>query len=152
MGLSNARVVSVLGTLALPAACAATPEAATPHRLVVKAYIDGSDFLMMRGSQVRWAHRSWELPGLDGAKEPTFLNGTAWWPKWQNGLVSLPVTVADPLPSSPQVQVRLVATKARGSVVFAEQPSSQNDYALTVLFDDDGISGADWYEIALEWN
>jgi hypothetical protein len=152
MTLSIARVVAVLGTLALTVACVATPKAVTPHRLVVKAYIDGSDFLMMRGNQLRWVHRGWELPGLDEAKEPTFLNGTAWWPKWQNGLVSLPTTVADPLPSSPPGQVRLVATKARGSVIFAEQPSSQNDHSLTVLFDDDGIVGADWYEIALEWD
>lgn len=128
--MSNARAISVLGALALSVACVATPKAVTPHRLVVKAYVDGSDFLMMRGNQVRWVHRGWELPGLDEAKEPTYLNGTAWWPKWQNRLISLPVTVADPLPSSPQGQVRLAAIKARGSVVFAEQPSLQNDYSL----------------------
>jgi hypothetical protein len=149
--LSNARVVALFGTLALSAASVAAPEDATPHRLVVRAYIDGSDFLMMRGNQLRWVHRGWERPGLDSGEEPTFLNGTAWWPTWQKGLVSLPTTVADSLPSSPEVQVHLVSAKARGSVVFAEHPSPENGYSLTVLFDDDGINGADWYEIALEW-
>lgn len=151
MALSNARVVVLLGTLTLSAASVAAPEAATPHRLVVKAYIDGSDFLMIRGNQLRWVHRGWERPGLDSGEQPTFLNGTAWWPEWQKGLVSLPIKLADPLPSSPGVQVHLVSAKARGSVVFAEHPSSENDYSLTVLFDDDGINGAAWYEIALEW-
>lgn len=70
---SGTAIVLVVGTLALSVGCASAPRPDTPHRLVVRAYIDGSDFLMMRRNQIRWVHGNWELPGLDDASEPTFL-------------------------------------------------------------------------------
>src|SRR5262249_4650836 len=63
-----------------PAPAPATPATAT---VTVRADIDGRDVVHVRGTQVSYVHRNWQLPGRwNGHNEATYIDGAAWMPTW----------------------------------------------------------------------
>jgi len=42
-------------------------------------------------------------------------------------------------------------SQGRGDVSIIEKPNIENDYTLSLYFNDDRYDGAEWYEIKVEW-
>jgi hypothetical protein len=123
--------------------------------VTILSLIDGSDVLKIRGNELWFEHRNFELPGkwvddFDASgNEPTYINSEAWAPKW-NGDVSVPYGArARLLPEGSLFEARLVTPQDRGSVTILEQPSAQNNFTLSILLDDDSANGAAWYQVEL---
>jgi hypothetical protein len=121
--------------------------------VTILSLIDGSDVLKIRGNELWFEHRNFELPGkwVDhfeaSGNEPTYINTEAWVPKW-NGNVSLPyLAKARLLPEGSQFDARFVTPQDRGSVTVLQQPSAQNNFTLSILLDDDFAIGAAWYQV-----
>jgi len=125
--------------------------------LHIKAFIDGSDYIKIRGNSIWYEHQRWDLPGKwhDGSRnithdEPTYLNGVAWRPEWQAKVSKRHQLTGPALPPKANDQIRVAKVKARGNVSIAETPTAENDYTLSILVDD-RANAADWYEIVVEW-
>jgi len=125
--------------------------------ITIRAWIDGSDVVKVRGSTLWYEHLNHAMPGawvgdVDySGNEPTVVNGVDWVPQW-DGKTSKAYTAAGGLlPAESAVTVTAVAVSARGRVVVLEQPSEKNDYTLSLLLDDDTQNGANWYEVQLRW-
>jgi hypothetical protein len=133
------------------------PDTAT---LSVRAYIDGSSYLVIQGDVVYWHHTGSDAPGrTSGPYQPTYLNGEAWYPSWpdvpdsrnrdcdchSSTYVGIPYL-------APRGQVvSLGIVQARHRVTIIQQPSVANGYTLIVDFDDGPPPSADWYEITLTY-
>ncbi len=127
------------------------------NTIAIRALIDGSDVVKVRGNTLWYEHLNYALPGAwvgdydHSGNEPTVVNGVKWVPQW-DGKTSKAYTAAGGLlPANSAVTVTAVAVSARGKVVVLEQPSEKNDYTLSVLLDDDRQHGAEWYEVQLRW-
>jgi hypothetical protein len=124
--------------------------------VTILTLIDGSDVLKIRGNELWFEHRNFELPGkwVDhsdaSGNEPTYINSEAWVPKW-SGDVSLPYAAKSRLlpEGSSQFEARLVTPRDRGSITILQQPSAQNNFTLSILMDDDFADGAAWYQVEL---
>jgi hypothetical protein len=131
---------------------------ATAVTLNVRAFIDGRSHLIVQGDTVHWHHLDFAAPGRHaGADEPTYLNGTAWYPIWPD--VPTPANRdcdcdsscfvgVPPLASQAQTVV-LGVVQARWSVAIIQQPDQSNGYTLIIEFDDNPLGSHDWYEINL---
>lgn len=142
-------------------------------RLALTAYIDGRSQLVMQGGSIYWHHFDFAAPGrhfdAPGGNVPTTFNGDPWYPVWpgdppnhnpadpiDNEVRCGDCTTIDnyldapPLAAKEQV-VALNAISARGEVSIVQQPSAQNDFTLIVEFDDDMLSGPEWYSIVLAY-
>ena len=87
--------------------------------------VDGSDHIMLRGSQVSVKHLQYN-PIRDASYD-----------------------LSQPLPAR-NVEVRLNRLRGRGRIEIVNQPAAWNNYTVTVLVDDpDG--GSDSYEFELTW-
>lgn len=147
------RMVAIVFVLSLFAYASQQVQQPRAKLVTVLSLIDGSDVLKIRGNEVWFEHRNFELPGkwvndFDASgDEPTYINTEAWTPKW-SGNVSLPYAAkARLLPEGAQFDVRLVTPQDRGSVAVLQQPSAQNNFTLSVLLDDDLSPGAAWYQV-----
>lgn len=126
--------------------------------LHIRAFIDGRDMIKIKGVELWYEHLAWDLPGKwwDRAgnikhDEPTYINGTAWKPEWQEK-VSKPYRLEQAIPfRQPNNQIVLKKIKARGSVSIAELPQQSNDYTLSILLDDNRFNAAQWYEFIIAW-
>ena len=135
-----------------------TPTPIPPVTLHVRAYIDGTSNLIVRGDIVYWHHLGAAAPGrLLEANEPTVLNGVAWYPTWPDtpdsenrgcDCDSSTYVGAPPLAMQDQI-VSLEIIQARHTVNIIQQPTAANDYTLIIGFDDSPPGGADWYEISI---
>lgn len=90
-----------------------------------RGQVDGSDYIMLQGSQVTVRHL--EFNPIGGAS------------------FELP----NPLPQTP-VQVSLTKIKGRGQVEIVRQPTAENNYTVTVWIED-SAGGDDLYEFELNW-
>ena len=123
--------------------------------LRVRAYIDGSDYLFVRGNQIWYQHDSWKLPGKqDGHDDPTYLNDAEWYPTWNgsgNGAESehhtLP-TSCGTLSTVAGTTIYLSNNSTRCEVSISAQPSAGNSYTLKVYLTDIG-NGAGWCDFTL---
>ena len=126
----------------------------TPHGSVqIKAFIDGSDTIKIRGNELWYEHQKWDLPGKWQGRfdEPTTINGMEWKPEW-NGLMSNRFQDFSPtLPKKALDQITLNKIQHRGTVEITAKPNKENDYTLSIFFDDNQYSGAEWYDIKVEW-
>src|SRR3972149_4728298 len=124
--------------------------------LNISAYIDGPSHIIVRDDAVSWHHLDWAAPGrLDGANEPTYLNGVAWYPTWPD--IPDPGNYFCDCDSSTYVGVPALAmqaqiasleiVQAREIVTIIQQPEAGNDYTLILEFNDNSYGGAEWYEI-----
>jgi len=126
--------------------------------LHIKAFIDGRDMIKIKGVELWYEHLAWDLPGKwwDRAgnikhDEPTYINGTAWKPEWQEK-VSKPYLLKQTIPfRQSNNQIVLKKIEARGSVSIAELPQQSNDYTLSILLDDNRFNAAQWYEFIIAW-
>ncbi len=123
----------------------------------IRTLIDGMDVVKIRAGSLWYEHIADALPGAwmgasgHGGTKPTVVNGTDWTPDW-DGRTSTEYRAPDALPpADTAVSIAAAAISARGRVVLLEQPSKENDYTLSVLFDDTRHPGAAWYEVQLRW-
>ena len=127
---------------------------ATPHGSVqIKAFIDGSDTIKIRGDELWYEHHKYDLPGKwqNRFDEPTFINDMAWKPEW-NGLISNRFRDFSPaLPKKTIDEITLTKLQGRGNVDITARPNKENDYTLSIYIDDNQYGGAVWYEIKIEW-
>lgn len=100
-------------------------EAAFEGRLRWRGRIDGSDSIVVKGSEVTARHLDGRLP-----KDSS-------------------MTLSAPLPAR-AVEIELRKIQGRGNVRLIERPSRWNDYQAVVLLEDDA-NGADFYEFELIW-
>ena len=131
-----------------------------PVVVTVRALIDGRSDLILHGFTAQWHHLDWAAPGVHGGHyEPTYIDGIAWHPNWENSdlnaEVRVPHSMSDtfdgltpPLPAAP-MQVTLEKQKCRGDITIIQQPSAENDFTTIVEFDDNAPPGPDWYEVKL---
>ncbi len=127
-----------------------TPEGLA-NALHFRAYIDGSDYLHIRGGELWYEHRNYDLPGRNAGNDfPTYVNGYPWQPEWLFG-VSLPIELVPPMPDESGYSYTLELVTGRGSVTITQQPEASNDYETIILFDDDSPGAADWYTLILHW-
>jgi CubicO group peptidase (beta-lactamase class C family) len=125
------------------------------HVVTVRALIDGSDLVKVRGNTVWFEHINHALPGawvgdLDSGNEPTLIDGVEWVPQW-DGRISNAYTAEGGLPAERDVWVVVLRHSARGRVLLVERPCEANDYTFTMMLDDDVLPGAAWYEVELRW-
>jgi len=126
--------------------------------LHIRAFIDGRDAIKIKGVELWYEHHAWDLPGKWWDRsgnikhdEPTYINGTAWKPQWQER-VSKPYRLEQAVPlRETNNLIKLTKIAGRGSVSIAEKPQQANDYTLSILLDDSRYSRAQWYEFVIQW-
>ena len=126
--------------------------------LRIKAFIDGKDTIKIKGVELWYEHLDWDLPGKwwDRANnvkhdEPTYINGTAWKPEWQER-ISKPYRLEQVIPlREANNLINLAKIAGRGSISIAEKPQQANDYTLSILLDDSRYNRAQWYEFVIQW-
>ena len=73
--------VNLAAAMFKPAPLAASARAdAMPSSRPVEAFVDGPSTLYVRRDGLNWTNGNNAKPGL--LREPTYVNGTAWMPKW----------------------------------------------------------------------
>ena len=159
--MKRVALLSVLASFALLAGGCICDNASdiSNSRLRVRAFIDGSDVVKIRGDQIWIAHKSFEFPGRwQGCNEPIIVKGTEkWYPVW-DGNLSDRHTIEDkeralPLKKAFTKDTMNVAAKTGlGNFYVSEYPSADNDYTLSVTLDDLGAEGASWYEFGVSWD
>jgi hypothetical protein len=132
-----------------------TSTASPSHFIKIRALIDGADTVKIQGNKIWYEHESWDLPGKwQGRDENTLINDMPWHPAWHIFMdQSKPYAHLAPAfaPKSP-TDIKLKKLAGRGPVKITEMPSTENHQTLAVHIDDAAFGGADWYELAIEWN
>lgn len=134
--------------LALPAA------GGTGIVYVVSAWVDTTDDLIFRGSNLHWEHPYAGSPaGTHGpGEQPTIISSLLddvphmayvnWSGMWTGFSVSTSYTSLSPaLPNGPGWTASVEKLSGRGSLSITEQPTAANNYTLKVKFQD-GFNGA----------
>lgn len=138
---------------------------ATTLTYSVKALIDGSDTLIIKGNTLQWDHHDFAAVGRHtGRNEPTILSSTLngsvkmnrvqWIPDWPNPVpdeIRFPAFSSvfsglNPALPSTDTSVILTPILSRGSTRIEQLPSRNNDFTLRILYDDKFLGGADFYE------
>lgn len=125
----------------------------------IRAFIDGRDQMIIKGSTVQWLHYTYAAPGrLSFQNFPTYLNDVAWFPDWpdipnaenrQKCYSSVFTDLNPALPSSTEFY-NLTKISGTGGMFIAQQPRDTNEYTLIIEFDDAIPVGAQWYETIIE--
>ncbi len=134
--------------------------------ITIRTFIDGGDYVKIRGDSVWFEHIVASLPGRhsDGnGNEATFINGKAWYPVWDNesngsewveaGALSDTYQMPqgeDALPAVEGLNVTLNPIACRQPITLEEFPSAENGYTATVKIND-SRNGPSWYEFQLCW-
>ncbi len=121
--------------------------------LHIKAFIDGSDMIFVKGNELWYEHHKWDLPGKWQGRfdEPTYINGEPWKPKWRGKVSNIYQKVRPAFPKAGADGITLTKTKGRGPVTIDQAPGPDNEYRLSIFLNDNGASGAAWYDILVEW-
>jgi hypothetical protein len=126
--------------------------------VTVRALIDGRSQLRLKGFTARWQHFDWSAPGVHGGQyEPTYIDGVAWHPNWDNSdidpEVRIPKSMSDafdglnpPIPAAPMT-VTLQKIRCRENASIVQEPTADNDFTTVVEFNDDATPGSTWYEV-----
>jgi hypothetical protein len=140
---------------------------ASEHTLTVEIrdWQDGRDYLIVQGSNLRWQHWDYNVPGVEaGHNDPTFITTTiqgklalsnrAWYPQWPEGTgagaYSSTLTALWPgWVVGPTMSCRLEVIAARNTVQLIQTPAEENDYTTVVELDDNSDGSADWYDVRL---
>lgn len=136
-----------------PAPLAASARAdAMPVVLTVEALVDGPSTLSVRRDGLNWTNGNNAKPGM--RREPTFVNGTAWMPKWGNPDQERGFDRSDVSPltlDSLELSVELVSnSKDRGTDVIdtgrsqIEVKKRANDIEVVIP---DPQPGQRWYKL-----
>lgn len=148
------RIACFLLTLFAMTACSHLQRRAQePDELRIRAFIDGSDTIKILGNELWYQHHDFDLPGKWKGEydEPTYINGRAWKPRWNDSVSKPYQNLWPPLPEVANEAIQLTKEAGRGEVSITETPSAENDYTLSIYFDDNEPGGAEWYEIVIEW-
>ena len=140
--------------LCITTGCTRLQSGATqPGELRIRAFIDGSDTITVKGNELWYEHHTFDLPGKwDGRfDEPTYINGESWKPEWHGNVSSRFEGVRPAFRKVEADRITLTKLEGRGAVSISQAPSADNAYTLSVFFDDYLPSGAEWYEILIEW-
>lgn len=131
-----------------------------PVIVTIRALIDGRSQLQLKGFTARWQHYDWAAPGVHGGqREPTFIDGIAWHPNWDNSdmdaEVRVPHSLSDkfdgltpPIPAAPTT-VTLQKIRGRENMSIVQEPAPENEFATIIEFNDNSNGGYDWYEANL---
>lgn len=121
--------------------------------LRIRAFIDGSDTVKIKGNELWYEHHKYDLPGKwqNRFDEPTYINEKPWKPEWHGSVCDSYKDFRPALPKVKAEQIKLTKIEARGEVTITEPPSEENGYTLSILLDDKRLGGAEWYEILVEW-
>jgi hypothetical protein len=129
----------------------------------IQAHIDGRDRLIMKGDTIQWHHFDFAAVGRHlGSNSPTIIGdamGTIleWLPTWPSpppdeirfeAVSSVLQGIIPPIPSD-GVTWQIEKVFGRGEVRIIEQPTSINDFALIVEFDDNAPLGSNFYVVIL---
>lgn len=124
----------------------------------IRAFIDGRDQIIIKGSTVQWQHYTYSAPGrLSFQKLPTYINDIAWFPDWpdipnaENRQKCFSSVYSDLTPALPSRSEFYYLTKISGAggMFIAQQPTDTNKYTLIIEFDD-YLPGVQWYETTIE--
>ena len=125
---------------------------AVANIVTVKACIDGSDWLYVKGTSLWWVHRNHAKVGQHsncGSFTYTVVDGTNWSHSWSGNTTNTYSGMATRLPATATLSVSVSNAQGRGSISVAQQPSASNGYTAAVLFNDDGPGGAASYQMTL---
>ena len=129
----------------------------------VSAVIDGESQLWMRGNTAQWYAMNFAAPGrLEGANDPTIINGKAFYPTWpdvpdaENRDCSCMSGIFRGFkPSVPDnyVNATMHILQGRGPVYFTSLPAKVTNQYLTLDFHDEEYPGAALYvvEVILDY-
>jgi hypothetical protein len=119
------------------------------------AWIDGSDFVHIKGNSVWYVHENFEKPGLHAAKPcsgpcPTKINGQEWYPTWSGKISDTYQGLNPPQPNAP-INVKLMIIKSRGKTQIKQMPTASNNFETIVYLDDVSIGSSIDYEFQLSY-
>ena len=128
--------------------------------ITVRALIDGRSQLILKGKTAQWRHFDNAAPGMHGGRnEPTIINGTKWFPQWEDSDLDPEVRVSKAVsnvfdgiePALPPAAMTVTMTKihCRDLASIVQQPAAKNDFTTIIEFNDDQSAGSDWYEVKL---
>jgi hypothetical protein len=126
---------------------------AVTNVIKIKASIVGADTVKIQGNNVWLEQESWQWGKHD---EPTLINGKPWHPEWlgeaSDAKSSDPYLGLQPAftPKNP-ASIKLTKVTGRGEVEVNQLPTPENHETLSIHLDDSDDSGADWYEVTIEW-
>jgi hypothetical protein len=136
------------------AGCSNLPLLGTPHGSIqIKAFIDGSDTIKIKGNELWYNHHNYDLPGKwqDHFDEPTIINGTEWKPQWDGNTSDRFCDLSPALPKKSLKNIALTKIQGRGNAEIKAKPCKENNYTLSIYLDDNQHGGAVWYKIKVEW-
>ncbi|HEY3783081.1 MAG TPA: hypothetical protein VGL56_18540 [Fimbriimonadaceae bacterium] len=122
----------------------------------VKAWVDGRDKLSLSGKSLHWAHEDYGLPGLTTVtvRRGRHVQQMLWTPVWPHGTGQGATSAAFnglPRSLSNATLVDFKVIHSRETAAIAQLPMPSNGFETVVTFDDDGIFGADSYEVELTY-
>jgi hypothetical protein len=113
-------------------------------KMTLKACVDGTDVVKLRGQNVWIEHQTWQLPNK------LMVNGKKWNPQW-NGNTSAPFKLGWGFYQRRAANIKLTSVTGRGTIAILEMPTPQNQETLSIQMDDGAYGGADWYEFVVSW-
>lgn len=132
----------------------------------VDAYIDGTDYLVVKNNTLQWHHTDWAAVGRHyGNNFPTIIttrvNGqlvmdaVQWFPQWpldppdemnwRDVWSSVFDGLSPGLVGPDIITASITALDARSILGIVQYPSASNDYELILKFDDNGPIASTWY-------
>lgn len=127
----------------------------------VEALIDGRSQVILRANTAHWFHIDFAAPGRHAFQnEPTVINGVEWFPIWPDipnaenrdcNCFSDIFSGLDPplLQTDMTINFRIIQSRSLTSIV--QLPSASNDFTLIIEFNDNGVSGSDFYIIEIDF-
>jgi hypothetical protein len=126
----------------------------------IEALIDGRSQLILQDNTAQWYHLDYAAPGRhEFRNEPTVINGVEWFPIWPDipdeenrdcNCYSDVFTGLYPSLPSEDFNVKLKPVRSRSETRIIQEPTSGNDYALIIEFDDNSPGGSDSYIVEIE--
>jgi hypothetical protein len=122
------------------------------------ALVDGRSQLTVQGNVVQWQHFDFVAPGRHGGEAPTLVECEPWFPIWPDipdaanfhcdGCVSSALNPEPPLaPMQGFIGIEEIASGCRQSCEVVGYPTAENDFKLTIEFNDNALAGPSWYQI-----
>jgi hypothetical protein len=143
------------------------PAFQTTMTIEIQAFIDGTDYLVIKGDTLQWHHTEHVAVGRHGwgnGDEPTIIttfrdgslemDNVEWIPTWPEdppapfmyeAWSSIFEGLSTPLPETDMMVVGLTAVDARERLTLEQYPTAENDYTLIVKFSDNLGFGPTWY-------
>jgi hypothetical protein len=139
------------------------------HKLNIRSEIDGRSSMVVGTYYAWYEHHDYAAPGLhayfgqgEAASQParpTYVQGSEWYPTWPEdgenrdcGCESSVFESQAPhgvLVPYADAEISLEVLEGRGEVHIVEYPTADNNYELTLEWDDNPQGGPAWYEVEI---